>query len=219
MKVIAIDGPAGAGKSTVAQIVAQQLGFNYLDSGAIYRALTYQAIKNKVPFTDTQRLIEMVKNTKIDFNLTPYNFHIYLNEEDVTGFLRSEQISANTDNIAKIKEIREILLQVQRAQTNSKGLVIEGRDIGSVVFPETKWKFYLDASLKERARRRWQELLPKNKDISLDEVLTSLKERDERSYQREFSPLKIPFGAVVIDTEGKTSQEVAEIILSVIVPL
>ncbi|MCM8820473.1 MAG: (d)CMP kinase, partial [Candidatus Omnitrophica bacterium] len=156
--VIAIDGPAGAGKSTVAKLVAKKLGFLYVDTGAMYRALTLKAINEKITFADEEKLIEMAKNTKIELQDNKINYKVFLDGKDVSETIRTEEVSKGTQFIASILPIREILWKMQRSFRERYDIVMEGRDIGSKVFPDAQLKIFLDASVKERAKRRYLQL-------------------------------------------------------------
>ncbi|MCS7180972.1 MAG: (d)CMP kinase, partial [bacterium] len=169
--VIAIDGPAGAGKSTVSKIVAKRLNFLYVDTGAMYRALTLKAMKEKIPWEEEGNLIEMARNTKIELVQEGDKYKVYLDGEDVSEEIRKEEVSKNTSYIASILEIREILWEMQRKYREKYNIVMEGRDIGSKVFPDAQLKIYLDASIEERAKRRYLQL----KEMGMKEDIEKIK--------------------------------------------
>ena len=209
--IIAIDGPAGSGKSTVARILAHKLGFLYNDTGAMYRALTLKAIEEKIDIKDTTGLIEMANNSRIDLMNNPDgSLKIILDGKDVTGLIREPRITQWVSDIAKIKGIRQIMLGLQRKLGKERDSVLDGRDIGTVVFPDADKKFYIDADFKERVRRRYKELKELGQTITLEEVEKDLRNRDTIDSTREFAPLKKAADAIYIDTTDMTIEEVVE---------
>ncbi|WP_069649522.1 (d)CMP kinase [Caloranaerobacter ferrireducens] len=210
--VIAIDGPAGAGKSTIAKIIAKELNINYVDTGAMYRALTLKALKNKINFNDKDSLISLLDNTDIDY----YNNHIYLDGKIVDNEIRNNEVSRNVSKIAKVKEIRVKLVEIQRKIASNKSVVMDGRDIGSYVLPNADFKFYVTASVDERSYRRYKELISKNVKISFEQVKEEIKQRDEIDKNREFSPLIKSKDAILIDTTKRTVEECVNEILNII---
>lgn len=210
--VIAIDGPAGAGKSTIAKIVAKKLNINYIDTGAMYRALTLKALKNRISFDDKDLLISLLSNTDIDY----YNNHIFLDGKIVDNEIRKNEVSKNVSKIAKIKEIRVKLVEIQREIASNKSVIMDGRDIGSYVLPNADFKFYVTASVEERSYRRYKELISKNVKISFEQVKEEIKQRDEIDKNREFSPLIKSKDAILIDTTKKTVEECVNEILNII---
>ncbi|MBA3052280.1 MAG: (d)CMP kinase [Candidatus Omnitrophota bacterium] len=210
MKVITIDGPAGAGKSTIAKIAAAKLGFTYIDTGAMYRAVTYKVLKNGCDFSDTEKIIGLAGQSEIRLD----NGKIFLDGEDVTDKIRTRQVTNKTSIIAALGEVRKILREKQRVFSKAQNLVMEGRDIGSVVFPDAEYKFYLDASISERARRRWAELREKGAEVKMEEIVEDINQRDNLDLNRGLCPLIIPKGAFVIDSTNKSIEEVANIIVT-----
>lgn len=207
---IAIDGPAGSGKSTVARRVAEKLGLLYLDSGAMYRAVTVLAIQNKVE-TDTPKLIELVKTCHIVFKDNGKN--IFLNSEDVSVQIRTQAVNKLVADIAKIPGIRHEIVKHQRKIGEEGCIIAEGRDLTTIVFPDADFKFYLDASVKERAKRRFSELQAQNVDTTLEMVETEISARDEKDTSRKHSPLRAAEDAIHVDTTGKTIEEVVDFIV------
>jgi len=207
--IVTIDGPAGAGKSTIAKIVAEKLGLTYIDTGAMYRAVTYKTIKNGVDFSNTVGIIELALKSEMRFEKEK----LILDGEDVSDKIRSRNVTNRTSIIAAIPEVRKCLRDMQRNFSKKQGVVMEGRDIGTVVFPGAPFKFYLDASVGERARRRYAELREKGTDVEMDEIASDIRKRDALDQNRGLCPLKIPEGACVIDSTKKTIKEVAEIIV------
>ena len=208
---IAIDGPAGSGKSTVARLVAEKLGLLYLDSGAMYRAVTVLAIKNKVE-TDIPKLIELVKTCRINFEENGRK--ILLNSDDVSVQIRTPEVNNLVADIAKVPEIRHEIVKHQQKIGKEGSIIAEGRDLTTIVFPDADFKFYLDASVKERAKRRFAELQAQNVDTTLEAVETEINARDEKDTSREHSPLRAAEDAIHVDTTGKTIEEVVDFIVA-----
>ena len=215
--VITIDGPAGAGKSTVAKELARRLGFAYLDTGAMYRALTLKALRKKVRLEDEAALITLANNTTIDIGTDEQHaLKVLLDGELVTEEIRTIEVTNSTAFIARVPGVREAMVIRQREIAARRSVVVEGRDTGTVVFPNATHKFYLDANFKERSRRRVAEL--KNKGQGVDEVIISndLQERDEKDLTRKVGPLKKADDAVFIDSTGLSIEGTADKILELI---
>ncbi len=202
-KVIAIDGPAGAGKSTVAKRLSIKLGYTHIDSGSLFRAITYIVIKLGIDINDVEAIIHHTKNSTIDF----MNNSIYLNGVDISAEIRENAVNTKVSYIAMIPEIRDIVVNIQRKIAANKNAVVDGRDIGTTVFPRAFIKFFLTASIEERARRRYNELLDKEK-FTLEEIKKQIIERDYIDTNREASPLRQAEDAILIDTSGKNVDEV-----------
>lgn len=202
-KVIAIDGPAGAGKSTVAKRLSIKLGYTHIDSGSLFRAITYIVIKLGIDINDVEAIIHHTKNSTIDF----MNNSIYLNGVDISAEIRENAVNTKVSYIAMIPEIRDIVVNIQRKIAANKNVVVDGRDIGTTVFPRAFIKFFLTASIEERARRRYNELLDKEK-FTLEEIKKQIIERDYIDTNREASPLRQAEDAILIDTSGKNVDEV-----------
>jgi|LSQX01.1.fsa_nt_gb cytidylate kinase len=214
--VIAIDGPAGSGKSTVAKALAEKLGFMYVDTGAMYRALTFNAIRKNIPLTDVDRLVDMSKNAVMSFRIVKGKNRIFLNGEDVSDFIRTEEISKLTHHIASILTIREILWRLQRELRKDHNIVMEGRDIGSKVFPDAQIKIFLDASIKERAIRRYKQLKEMGIEGDINCIETDIRQRDKNDEERDIAPLvKLP-DSHIVDTTGMEATQVADKIVSMI---
>lgn len=209
--IIAIDGPAGSGKSTIAKLVALELGFEYLDTGAMYRMVTLLLVNKKISLEDIRSIEKELKNMKIDI----LNNRFFLNNVDVTDEIRTPIVSENVSKVAKIKEIRYKMVELQREISKSKNTILDGRDIGTVVFPNAEIKIYLIADEVERAKRRYSEL-KNNSEISFEDVLKNIIERDRIDSTRIESPLRKAEDAIEIDTTGNTIEEVKEKILLVI---
>ena len=213
--VIAIDGPSGTGKGTVASFVAEQLGFHLLDSGALYRLLGIAALKAGVDIGDAQAIAQLAHTLDIQFDpKTPGAVH--LNGEDVTLEIRTDRGSEMASLVGAIPEAREALLERQLAFRQFPGLVADGRDMGTVVFPDASLKIFLTASPEERAQRRYKQLIDKGIDAILPALLQDLKERDARDSEREASPLKPASDAIVLDTTELSEQQVIEHVMALI---
>jgi cytidylate kinase len=212
--IIAIDGPAGAGKSTVSKLLAEQLGFLYLDTGAMYRALTLKALEEKVDIKDSLRLIEMAAKSDINLTYTPGgSLRVFLDGRDVSALIRQPQITQFVSDIARIKEIREIMVKLQRKLGRHKDSVLDGRDIGTVVFPDADKKFYIDAEFSERVRRRYKELKELGQVVTPEDIQKDLHNRDTIDSTRKFAPLRKADDAIYVDTTNMTIEEVVDKIL------
>jgi cytidylate kinase len=204
---VAIDGPAGAGKSTVARMVASCLGFAYLDTGAMYRALAIAAVERGIPLDDPERLGQLARSVKMRAAEDRGVFRVWVEDEEVTGRLRDPDTDRAVKVLAMARTVREVLVPIQREIAAQGGVVAEGRDITSVVLPDAEVKVFLTANVRERARRRWQELQDKGVYVPWEEVLVELKERDEKDLERDWGRLVKVEDAVLVDTSGKTLRE------------
>lgn len=209
MNLITIDGPAGSGKGTIAKQLSQELKLNYLDSGAIYRILGFHLKENNIPIENDALIKESIQKAKIQF----IEDTIYLNDRDVTDAIRTESIAKMASLIAAKKTVRESILDLQRSFLQKPGLVAEGRDMGTVVFPEAKHKFFLTATVEERASRRYKQLISKGFDVSMADLVVEIQERDFRDTNRTISPLVPAANAVIIDTTELSPSQVIEFIL------
>lgn len=212
-EIITLDGPSGAGKSTIAKLLAKKLSFKYLDTGAMYRAVTLYMIKHNIDINNNSEVISALNNLNINFDNVG---RIYLDNEDVTEAIRSMEVVNLVSKVSSISIVRQNMVSLQRKIAEGGNYVVDGRDIGSVVFPNSKYKFYMDASLDERAKRRYNEELSKGKNITYEEVRESIRKRDEFDSNREDSPLVVPENANIIDTTSMTIDEVVEKIANVI---
>ncbi|MEI0560642.1 (d)CMP kinase [Brachyspira pilosicoli] len=212
-EIISLDGPSGAGKSTVAKLVAKKLGYKYLDTGAMYRAVTLFFLNKNVNIQNDNEIISAISDLKISFD---NNNKIYLNDVDVSEEIRSIKVVNMVSKVSSISAVRKSMVSLQRAIAENDNYVVDGRDIGSVVFPLAKYKFYIDASVEIRAKRRYEEEIQKGKDITFEEVIDSIKKRDEIDSNREDSPLVVPKDAIIIDTTNMTIDEVVQKITDVV---
>lgn len=208
--VIAIDGPAGAGKSTIAKIIAKRLNINYIDTGAMYRAVTLKCLQHNVNIEDESAVIELARKTEIDFK----DNNIYLDGNIVNEEIRTIEVTNNVSNVAKIKEVRYLMVDVQREIGKRSSVILDGRDIGSYVFPNADYKFFLIATPEERGARRYKELVEKGVEVKLQDVIDDIIKRDEIDSSREFAPLVKAEDAIEIDTTGKSIDEVVESVLN-----
>ncbi|MBC8674755.1 (d)CMP kinase [Staphylococcus pseudintermedius] len=211
---IALDGPAAAGKSTIAKRVAAQLGMIYVDTGAMYRAITYYYLNNKERFTDFTSLI-----SEIDLRLgydSEKGQRVFLNDNDVTDFLRENDVTQNVSYVSSIKEVRQFLVQVQQKLAADKGIVMDGRDIGTTVLPDAEVKVYMIASVEERAERRYKDNQERGIESSIEQLKKDIAERDAYDMNREISPLKKAEDAIEIDTTGLSIEQVTDQILSLV---
>ena len=211
-KIITIDGPSGSGKGTVSRLIASKLSFNYLDSGALYRALSVSSARHGVNLSNVKGLVDLVEHMDVRFDMDDGNFKMFLDEINVTDEMRTEDAGVRASKIAFYPEIRESLLKRQRKFAFGVGLVADGRDMGTVVFPEADLKIYLTASIEERAQRRYKELIDKGEDVSLPALAKQVRDRDARDMNREVSPLIAADDAVTIDT---SKMSVARVINSI----
>lgn len=209
---IAIDGPAGAGKSTIARIIAERLGLLYIDTGAMYRAVTLCMLENNLSISD----VDEIKNLMDSMDLRLENGSIYLNNRNVTNEIRSQKVNKFVSPVSAIPEVRKKLIEMQRNIASHDSVVMDGRDIGSNVLKDAKIKIFLTASVEERARRRCQELMQKGIDADIKSVVKDISTRDKADSERKLNPLIKANDAVVVDTTGKSIDEVVEIILKII---
>ena len=201
---IAVDGPSGAGKSTIAKAVAKKLNIDYIDTGAMYRAVGYKMLQKGVALTDIDGLQAMLDHTEIDFS----QGNIYLDGEIVNDYIRTPEISKQASDCSAIGIVRKKLVDLQQKMGEAKSVIMDGRDIGTVVFPDAEFKFYVTASAEERARRRYEELIAKGQDVTFEQVLTDLNTRDHNDSTREITPLRKADDAIEVDTTSMGIDEV-----------
>lgn len=207
--IIAVDGPAGSGKSTVSKLVAKKLGLLYIDTGAMYRALTLKAMNQGVDLKDEEALTSLAKTTKIQLE-DRGSLHVIVDSEDVTNAIRTPEVTANVKYIARTPGVRQQMVKLQRSLGEKQGGVLEGRDIGTVVFPKADYKFYLDASPEERANRRAKDLAELGQTTDVEQVKKDIIARDESDITRTVGALKVADDAIVVDTTDLTIDEVVD---------
>lgn len=210
---IAIDGPAAAGKSTIAKIVAQKLLYTYIDTGAMYRALTYKALEHNLDIKDEDKLLQLLMKLNITFEQGSDKQQVFVNDENITELIRNEHVTKNVSHVAKHPNIRKEMVNRQRSFANDGGVVMDGRDIGTHVLPEAEVKIYLIASPEERAKRRYRELLEKGYDVDLEELKKEIIARDSMDMNRTFSPLVKAEDAIEIDSTLLSIEGVVEKVL------
>lgn len=208
-QVITIDGPTSSGKNSVGFLLAQKLGYKYFDTGMIYRAGAFKILRMGVSLSDIEKILEIYKNLDISFGMNG-EWKMFLDGEDLTNLLHTPEISEVTSKVSSIQEVRDIMKGIQRKIAGSGGIVMGGRDIGSEIFPDANFKFFLTASIEVRAKRRFRQLLRKNPSIKYEDVLNDTLERDKRDSEREASPMRIPKDALVIDTSGLTVEQTVD---------
>ncbi|MBC8178525.1 MAG: (d)CMP kinase [Deltaproteobacteria bacterium] len=212
--IITIDGPAGSGKSTISRILAKKIGYSYLDTGAMYRAVALVAKRNGVDFDDGKRLGILCNSLNLRFDKDGDPPRLLLGKEDISSLIRSPEIDMLSSKVSAVGEVREAMTGLQRKIAKGEGYVAEGRDMGTVVFPEAAWKFYLTASSDVRAGRRYEELLERGEKALKNIVKTNLKKRDHQDRMRPLAPLKPAEDALIIDSTTLTIEEVVEVMLS-----
>lgn len=209
--VIAIDGPAGAGKSTISKLLAQRLNIEYIDTGAMYRAVTLKMLKNNIP-VDSSIVKNMLRNTDIKF----VNGRLFLDGIDVSEEIRKPEVTSKVSEVSAMKVVREKLVDMQRSMAGEISVIMDGRDIGTNVLKDANFKIFLTASVEERASRRQKELFEKGIDISFEEMCSDIKRRDNYDSTRKINPLCKADDAVLVDTTSKEINEVVEVILEIV---
>ena len=213
---IAIDGPSGAGKSTIAKIVAKEMQFVYVDTGALYRTLALFMLRSGVNIDDNAAVIAKLPEASIDLRYVDFTQRVFLNEEDVSDIIRTPEVSMAASKVSAIPEVRAFLLQLQRGMAEKYSVIMDGRDIGTVVLPGADVKIFLSATAEERARRRYDELIVKDPTILYEDVLADMIQRDHNDSTRAAAPLKPAEDAVMLNTTGNTLEQSVELIKQVI---
>ena len=211
-RIVAIDGPAGSGKGTVAKILASKCNLMYIDTGAMYRAIAYKMLENNIKLEEEDKIVELAKNSDIKF----IEGKTYLDGKDISHEIRTMEVTKIVSPVSSIVKLREILVDLQRKIAEGYDVIMEGRDITTVVFPNANYKFYLDADVEERAKRRYKENMEKNIESSYDEILENIKKRDYNDMHKEIGSLTRTEDSIYIDSTNMTIDEVVEKIKSII---
>lgn len=214
--IVAIDGPAGTGKGTVAKLISERLDFVYIDTGAMYRCITLKMIRESISLNEEEKIKDLLERTKITFKNLSDKQHVYLDGEDVSDLIRKPNVNELVSPVSAIKIIRIKMVELQRKLGEEGNVIMEGRDITTVVFPNAEVKIYLDAKLEIRAERRYKELIARGNDVAYEDTLESIRKRDKNDMEKEMGALKIAEDAVVIDTSNMTIEEVYDKIKEII---
>ena len=209
---IAIDGPSGAGKSTIAKRVAEELAIDYIDTGAMYRAVGLKMLRLGIPMEENETLFEMLRNTDVDFS----EGRVYLDGEDVSDVIRTQEVSKAASDCSAFATVRRKLVELQQAMGKRKSVIMDGRDIGTVVLKDAEYKFYLTATAEERAMRRFRELQAKGSTDTYEKVLEDVNKRDYNDMHREVDPLRQAEDAVLIDSTNMSIEEVVDFIIEAV---
>lgn len=213
---VAIDGPAGAGKSTIAKMASKELGFIYIDTGALYRSIGYFVLKNGGDLENADSIISFLPKINAEIKFIDETQHVFINGEDVSDKIRTEEISRAASKVSAIPKVREFLLSLQRDFAKRYNIVMDGRDIGTVVLPNATVKIFLTASAQVRANRRYKEQIERGFDVNYDDILADIKERDYRDENREIAPLKPAEDSIYLDTSDNTREESIEAVLKIV---
>lgn len=214
--IVGIDGPAGSGKGTVTKKVANRLRLINIDTGITYRCVALEVLNQNISLDDTNKIIEIAKTIQIDIDNTPDGDIVFLNGKNVTKEIRSKEVTKIVSPVSSIKEVRFIMVDLQRKLAEGKNVIMEGRDICTYVFPNADVKIYLDASISERAKRRYKENQEKNIDMTYEEVYENIRKRDENDKAKEIGALKIAKDSIIVDTTSLSIDEVVERIIEII---
>ncbi len=210
---IAIDGPAGAGKSTIAKLVAKEKNFIYVDTGAMYRAIALYLIRNNVALDDSESMVKFASQAEVSIKYVDGQQQVILNGENVNGLIRTEEVSKMASVSSAVPEIRTMLLELQRKLARENDVVMDGRDIGTNILPNAQYKIFLTASAEERANRRYKELVERGEKCDYEKIKADIIERDERDSNRATAPLKQAEDAILVDSSNMTIDEVAKTII------
>jgi len=213
--IVAMDGPAGAGKSTVARMVADRLGYLYIDTGAMYRAVAHRVIQEGIALSDHAKIAALARGLDIHFEVIDGQQHIFADDEDVTQAIRMPEATRLSSPVSAIQGVRKRLVELQRKMGESGGVVMEGRDIGTVVFPDAEVKIFLTASVSERAERRAEQLREMGMEADIEQIASEIRERDLRDSSRRHAPLKQAPGSTLVDTDNMTVEQVVEAIVKI----
>ena len=213
---VAIDGPAGAGKSTIAKTASKELGFIYVDTGALYRSIGYFVMQNGGDIDNAESIVTFLPKIQAEIKYIDGVQHVFVNDEDVSDKIRTEEVSQAASKVSAVPQVREFLLSLQRDFAKKYNVVMDGRDIGTVVLPDAKVKIFLTASAEERANRRYKEQIERGLDVKYEDILADIKERDYRDENREVAPLKPAKDSIYLDTTGNTLEKSVEEIMKIV---
>lgn len=213
---IAVDGPAGAGKSTISKGVAKEFGFIYVDTGALYRTIGLGIVRNGIDSNNEEKIKEFLKTVTVDIKYVKEEQRVFLNNEDVSDYIRTNEISMMASKISAKKVVREFLLELQRELAKTNNVIMDGRDIGTVVLPNATLKIFLTADAEDRAMRRYKELVERGENVNYNEILADVNKRDYNDSHREIAPLKQAEDAILVDTTGNTLQQSVELLKGII---
>ena len=213
---IAIDGPGGAGKSTIAKAAAKELGFIYVDTGALYRSVGLYALRNGIKTDCADEVVPVLSEITVELKFIDGSQRVYLNGEDVSEDIRTPEASMAASNVSAIQQVRDFLFDLQRDIANANNCIMDGRDIGTVVLPDAQVKIFLTASVEERAKRRYIQLTEKGQDVKYEDVLKELEERDYQDSHREIAPLKPAENSVIVDTSDINLEQSIDTVVNVI---
>lgn len=214
--VVAIDGPAGTGKGTITSLISKEMGLVNIDTGATYRCVALYAIRNNIKLEETEKIIALLENIQIDMKNENGEQKVFLNGEDVSKEIRSKEVTLIVSQVSSIKEVRYKMVEIQRNLAKGKNVIMEGRDITTVVFPNADVKIYMDAEEEERVRRRYKELQEKGVEMSYEEVLKNIRARDKNDREKEVGALKIAEDAIYLDTTNLSIEEVKDKVKEII---
>ena len=212
--IVTIDGPAGSGKSTIARIVAKHLDYMFLDTGAMYRAVAYGALRMEIATSDFAGLKAYLESTTLDIRYESDCMRVFLDQQDVTEIIRQPEMGQHASDYSRVQAVREFCTLLQRRIGLRGRIVCEGRDMGTVVFPEARWKYFMTASVSERAVRRWRELVGRGESVDLEAIQDAIEKRDFQDENRMLAPLKPAADAIILDTTYMTIQEVVNRIIT-----
>ena len=213
---VAIDGPAGAGKSTIAKTASKKLGYIYIDTGALYRSIGYFVVSNGGDIDNAESVVSFLPNISAEIKFIDEAQHVFINGEDVSDKIRTEEISRAASKVSAIPKVREFLLELQRGFAKKYNVVMDDRDIGTVVLPNAQVKIFLTASAEERAKRRYKEQIERGLDVSFDEILADIKERDYRDENREIAPLKPAEDSILVDTSNLNIEQSVQAVIDTV---
>lgn len=213
---VAIDGPSGAGKSTIAKAVAARLSIVYVDTGALYRTIGLAVRRRDIPMDDAAGILSVLPEIKVELAYREGSQRVLLDGEDVSGLIRTPEISMYASKVSALPEVRAFLLELQRGMARERSVVMDGRDIGTVILPDAEVKIFLTASDEKRAERRWRELREKGEDVAIEEVLADMRQRDAQDSERAVAPLRQAEDAELVDTSGLTLEESIAAVLAAV---